>query len=119
MLMHIKSLLWGGWKKKTLGVYFHEVTWNLYCSLLEKSIIYISDIIIIYITFIGSTNLLLIFILLSCYYYIATPGLWLIFEVGGDVQKVARESSCRHLVNMLFFYESSQGSSLELSELAE
>ena len=26
------------------------------------------------------------------------------------MQKVARESSCRHLVNMLFFYESSQGS---------
>ena len=35
------------------------------------------------------------------------------------MQKVAREASCRHLVNMLFFYESSQGSSLELSELAE
>ena len=90
-------------------------------SLLEKSIIYISDIIIIYITFIGSTITItstITNIILLSYYYIATPGLWLMFEVGGDVQKVARESSCRHLVNMLFFYESSQGSSLELSELA-
>ena len=26
------------------------------------------------------------------------------------MQKVAGESSCHHLVNMLFFYESSQGS---------
>ena len=44
--------------------------------------------------------------------------LWLIFKVDGDVQKVAGESSCRHLVITLFFFESSQGSSLELSELA-
>ena len=42
----------------------------------------------------------------------------LVFEVGGDVQKVAGESSCCHIVNMLFFYECSRGSTVELSELA-
>ena len=34
------------------------------------------------------------------------------------MQKVAGESSCCHTVNMQFFYESSQGSTLDLSELA-
>ena len=33
----------------------------------------------------------------------------LIFEVGGDIQKIARDSSCCCEVNMLVLYQSNQG----------
>ena len=81
-------------KKITLGVYYHE----LYTVYLKRALLL--------------SVISLLFLLLHSHTGVVTN-----FEVDGDVQKVARESSCRHVVNMLFFYESSQGSCLELSEL--
>ena len=50
--------------------------------------------------------------------YCPSIGLSLILEVGGDGQKVVGESRRCHVVGMMFFYESSQGASLESSQLA-
>ena len=40
---------------------------------------------------------------------IPISGLSLIFEVGGDIQKLAGDSSCCSEVNMLVLYQSSRG----------